>query len=82
MNKSSFGQGKVRASGGISQLNQQNLGGLNAATGGLGGLGARRSMGGIIGSDAGSVYRGVHEEDDISHYMGQSEFGAPTEVGV
>jgi len=47
------------------------------------GLGNRRSLGGIIGSDAGSVYRGVHEEDDLSHYMGQSEFGgAPTEVGV
>jgi len=40
---------------GISQLNPQNLGGFNAANPPANAN--RRSLGGFIGSDAGSVYR-------------------------
>ena len=41
-------------------------------------------MGGILQSDAGSVYRGQQQDEDaLSHFMAASEYGgAPTEVGV
>ena len=42
-------------------------------------------MGGIIQSDAGSVYRGQNdrEDDALSQFMGQSEYGAgQTDIGA
>ena len=82
--RSSYGPGGglLSMGGGIGRLNQQNLGGLG---GGNLGLENRRSMGGAVQSDVGSMYRGgnMQDEDALSHFMGQSDYGgAPTEVGV
>ena len=38
-------------------------------------------MGGIQ-SEVGSLYRGGGDEDALSHYMGQSDYGGVTEVGA
>ena len=60
----------------IGELNQQNLGGLNQNN--------RRSMGGIVQSDAGSVYGGQPVNDDaLSQFMGASEYGVgQTDIGA
>jgi len=51
-------------SSGIGRLNQQNLGGLGGEN--------RRSMGGIVSSEVGSVYGGQGGDDALSQFMGHS----------
>ena len=78
-NRSSYGPaGMVNMGAGpqYGHLNKQNLGGL-------GGVDNRRSFGGMVNSEVGSLYRGERDEDAMSHFMGQSDFGgAPTDIGV
>jgi hypothetical protein len=59
--------------GGISQLNQVNLGGLDN----------RKSLGGGAPSDIGSLYKGANMDDDaLSHFMGASDYGGGNEIGI
>ena len=57
-------------------MNKQNLGGLGEAAPN------RISLGGGMPSDIGSMYRGAGDEDALSHYMGQSDYGGATEIGA
>jgi len=45
-----------------SQLNKQNLGGLAE-------MDNRRSIGGGLNSEVGSIYKGGGDDDALSHFM-------------
>lgn len=79
MPRSSFGVANQAASGygdGVARLNQKNLGGLAG-----GQVDNRRSYGGGVNSEVGSVYRGGGDDDAYSQFMGASELGGQ-EMGV
>lgn len=81
----SYGPSQGLAGGlgsGVSQLNPQNLRGIGGG-GGSFQPDVRRSVGGIVQSDVGSLYRGANmEEDALSQFMGQSQIGGGDDQSV